>query len=196
MRRNLRRECDDGVVNDTTRGRLLVATPDLADPNFARAVVLVLEHGSEGALGVILNRPSDLPVREALPAWSGVAAAPGCLFVGGPVQADGVIGLGRGVAEHVSDGFAPVFADLGTLDLETDPAALGADLEVRVFAGYAGWSSGQLEGELAAGGWLVVDRLPGDVFSSDPANLWRAVLRRQGGRLAIFALAPDDPSTN
>lgn len=196
MRRNLRSECDDGVVNDTTRGRLLVATPDLADPNFARAVVLVLEHGSDGALGVILNRPSDLPVREALPAWIGVAAAPGCLFVGGPVRPDGVIGLGRGVTEHVSDGFAPVFADLGTLDLEADPAVLGADLEVRVFAGYAGWSSGQLEGELAAGGWLMVDRLPGDVFSSDPANLWRAVLRRQGGRLAIFALAPDDPSTN
>lgn len=183
-------------MSDTTRGRLLVATPDLVDPNFARTVVLVLEDGSQGAVGVVLNRPSDLPVGDALAAWGGIAAAPGCVYLGGPVQPDGVIGIGRGVAERAVDGFVPVFADLGTLDLEADPEAFGPDLEVRVFAGYAGWSPGQLEGELEAGGWLVVDRLDGDVFTSDPAGLWRAVLRRQGGRLAMFALAPEDPSTN
>jgi putative transcriptional regulator len=180
-------------MSESARGRLLVATPDLKDPNFSRTVVLMLEHNEEGALGVVLNRPLDLPVSEVLPDWAESVTAPACLFVGGPVSPTAVIGLGRGDGE----GFQPLFDGLATLDLEADPRLTGADLDgLRVFVGYAGWAPEQLDDELTAGGWLVVDRLPEDPFSSDPSNLWRAVLRRQGGRMAMFAAAPEDPSTN
>lgn len=165
----------------STRGRLLVATPDLRDPNFARTVVLMLEHSDEGALGVVLNRPTDVPVRDVLPEWGLVCAPPACLFVGGPVQPDAAIALGRG-----PDGFGPV-------DLDGDADAYS---DIRVFLGYAGWAAGQLEMELAAGGWLVLDRAADDVATSDPSELWRTVLRRQPGRVAMFALAPEDPSLN
>jgi putative transcriptional regulator len=182
-------------MSESARGRLLVATPDLKDPNFSRTVVLVLEHNEEGALGVVLNRPLDLPVSEVLPAWADAVTAPGCLFVGGPVSPTAVIGLGRGDGD--GDGFQPLFDGLATLDLEADPRLTGAVLDgLRVFVGYAGWAPEQLDDELTAGGWLVVDRLPEDPFSGDPSNLWRAVLRRQGGRMAMFASAPEDPSTN
>ena len=183
----------DRTYPDSLRGQLLVATPDLADPNFSRTVVLVLDHGDEGALGVVLNRPIELSVAEVLPDWAHLSSAPACLFVGGPVAPTAVIGLGRG------DGpvFQPLFDGLGTLDLDLDPADYAPTMaELRVFVGYAGWGPGQLESELAAGGWLVLDLLPDDPFSGAPSQLWAAVLRRQGGRVAMFALAPEDPSTN
>jgi len=180
-------------MTETVRGRLLVATPDLRDPNFSRTVVLMLEHSDDGALGVVLNRPIELPVAEVLPDWADLSSAPACLFVGGPVAPTAVIGLGRG------DGpvFQPLFDGLGTLDLDLDPAAYAPTMaRLRVFVGYAGWAPGQLEVELSAGGWLVVDLLPDDPFAGDPSQLWHAVLRRQGGRVAMFASAPEDPSTN
>ena len=178
---------------ESVRGRLLVATPDLRDPNFSRTVILMLEHSDDGALGVVLNRPVELSVAEVLPDWADLSSAPACLFVGGPVAPTAVIGLGRG------DGpvFQPLFDGLGTLDLELDPAMYAPTMaELRVFVGYAGWAPRQLESELDAGGWLVLDLLPDDPFSGDPSQLWAAVLRRQGGRVAMFASAPEDPSTN
>ncbi len=182
-------------MSESARGRLIVATPDLRDPNFSRTVVLMLEHNEEGALGVVLNRPLDLPVSDVLPDWADVASAPVCLFVGGPVSPTSVIGLGRGDGD--GDGFQPLFDGLATLDLELDPLETALGLEgLRVFVGYAGWSPGQLDDELTAGGWLVLDLLPADPFSADPATLWRTVLRRQGGRVAMLATAPEDPSTN
>jgi putative transcriptional regulator len=182
-----------GAMSESARGRLLVATPDLQDPNFSRTVVLMLEHNDEGALGVVINRPLDLPVSEVLPDWADAATAPACLFVGGPVSPTAVIGLGRGAG----DGFEPLFDGLATLDLEADPVLTAPALDgLRVFVGYAGWAPRQLDDELTAGGWIVVNRLPDDPFSTDPSNLWRAVLRRQGGRMAMFASAPEDPSTN
>ena len=180
-------------MSESARGRLLVATPDLRDPNFSRTVVLVLEHGDEGALGVVLNRPIDLPVAEVLPDWADHTSAPSCLFVGGPVAPTAVIGLGRG---HGSE-LQPLFEGLGTLDLEADPAITAAAMDgLRVFVGYAGWAAGQLDDELTAGGWLVLDLDAADPFSADPSRLWQTVLRRQGGRVAMFASAPEDPSTN
>jgi putative transcriptional regulator len=180
-------------VSELARGQLLVATPDLRDPNFSRTVVLMLEHGAEGALGIVLNRPIDLRVADVLPDWADLAAAPSCLFVGGPVAPTSVIGLGRGEGPH----FETLFAGLGTLDLEIDPAAYTSSIAgLRVFVGYAGWSPGQLELELAAGGWLVLALDPEDPFTADPSQLWQRVLRRQGGRTAMFASAPEDPSTN
>ena len=180
-------------MSESVRGQLLVATPDLRDPNFSRTVVLMLEHNAEGALGVVLNRPIDLSVAEVLPDWADLSSAPACLFVGGPVAPTAVIGLGRG------DGpvFQPLFAGLGTLDLDLDPATYAPTmLGLRVFVGYSGWSPGQLDAERAAGGWLVLDLVADDPFSADPSRLWHQVLRRQGGRIAMFASAPEDPSTN
>ena len=180
-------------MSESVRGRLLVATPDLRDPNFSRTVVLVLEHSSDGALGVVLNRPLELSVAEVLPKWADLSTAPACLFMGGPVAPTAVIGLGFG------DGpvFQPLFDGFGTLDLELDPTDYAPTMSgLRVFVGYAGWSPGQLEQELDGGGWLVLDLLPGDPFSTDPSKLWQRVLRRQGGRVAMFASAPEDPSTN
>jgi putative transcriptional regulator len=184
-------------VSDSLRGRLLVATPTLYDPNFFRTVVLVLEHGDEGALGVVLNRPSETEVGESLPDWTSLASDPGVVFVGGPVSPDAAIGLARGGTADHTDGWAPLFGYLGTIDLGRPPLELPVAVQnLRVFAGYAGWSAGQLDGEVESGGWFVLDAAPDDVFTSAPGTLWASVLRRQGGRLAMFATAPPHPSLN
>jgi putative transcriptional regulator len=178
------------------RGQLLVATPPLADPNFDRTVILMLEHGESGSLGLVLNRPSDAALDDVLPDWRPVASAPATVFIGGPVSPEAVIALARG--DDVSDeGWVALFDDLGTVDIGRDPTFLGGDVrELRVFLGYAGWGPGQLAGELEAGAWFVVDALPSDPFACDPDALWGDVLRRQRGRLAIFASCPPDPTVN
>jgi putative transcriptional regulator len=184
-------------VSDSVRGRLLVAAPTLYDPNFFRSVVLVLEHGDEGALGVVLNRPSETAVGETLPDWTGLASDPGVVFVGGPVSPDAAIGVARAGTSDQTEGWAPLFGHLGTVDLGRAPLELPVEVQnLRVFAGYAGWGEAQLDGELDEGGWFVVDAAPDDVFTSEPAGLWASVLRRQGGRLAMFATAPPHPSLN
>jgi putative transcriptional regulator len=181
---------------DSLRGRLLVASPPLVDPNFDRTVVLMLEHGVDGALGIVLNRPSDTDLDDVLPEWRPLAADPTVVFSGGPVSPDAVIALARGNGATI-EGFVPVLGDLGTIDLALDPLDLGAPLDaLRVFVGYAGWAPGQLEGELAQGGWFTAELDPNDPFVTTPENLWRAVLRRQRGKVAVFANFPDDPSNN
>lgn len=184
------------------KGKLLVATPEMEDPNFFRAVVLVLDHNDDGALGVVLNRPSAAALADPLPEWAQLAAEPAVVFVGGPVQPDAAIGLGRrtgsGAGEGgAPDGFAMLFGELGTVDLDRSPAAVAPPVDrVRVFAGYSGWGPGQLEDELAADGWFVVDADAGDLWSSAPEEMWRSVLRRQRGQLRVFADFPLDPETN
>jgi putative transcriptional regulator len=178
--------------------RLLVAMPGLRDPNFARTVVFVIEHDLEGAVGLVLNRPTDATVAEALPDWAPLTAPPGVAFVGGPVQQhEAVFGLARVARVDDSDAWQPLLGRIGTVDLGRDPVAVRADLEaVRVFAGYSGWGPGQLDEELALDGWYVLDPLPDDLLTHDPAGLWRRVLRRQGGDLAVAANFPDDPAQN
>jgi putative transcriptional regulator len=188
------------------RGRLLVATPPLVDPNFARTVVLMLEHGEEGSLGLVLNRPSTTGLGDALPAWHDVASRPALVFIGGPVSADAVIALGRRPETpdatrrsggDEDDGWIPLIEDLGTIDVGRDPAdvAPGID-ELRVFLGYAGWAPNQLEDELRQGSWFVIEARPADAFTTDPSSLWSDVLRRQRSRIAMFATCPPDPSVN
>jgi putative transcriptional regulator len=182
-----------------TKGRLLVATPPLEDPNFDRTVVYMLEHHEEGALGVVLNRPTDEPLAEPLDRWDDLQASPGSVFDGGPVEPDALIALAfaKESITEPSDELSPVSGQIASADLTTDPALVAASVNaIRVFRGYAGWGPGQLEGEIDAGAWLVLDAEPGDVFARDPGDLWRGVLRRQGGRLAWLADAPDDLSTN
>jgi putative transcriptional regulator len=178
-------------------GRLLVAAPTLVDPNFARSVVLVLEHNDDGALGVVVNRASAVPVGDVLPDWSDLASEPPVLFQGGPVSLDSALGLGRAEDEDGPIGWRQLRGQLGLVDLDT-PTELVADGlgALRIFAGYSGWGSGQLEGEIAEGSWFVVDATPADAFTTRPAGLWRTVLRRQAGELALVSTYPDDPSLN
>jgi putative transcriptional regulator len=185
-------------------GRLLVATPALTDPNFDRAVVLLLDHDEDGTLGVVLNRPTEVDVSAVLEPWAELVGNPAVVFRGGPVSLDSALALAvlpGGVAEGAGGegvlGWRRVHGAIGLVDLEAPPELLAAELgSLRVFAGYAGWTSGQLEDELVDGAWYVVESEPGDVSSPDPERLWRAVLRRQRGELAMVATYPDDPSMN
>ncbi|MCU1370880.1 MAG: hypothetical protein JWO77_2074 [Ilumatobacteraceae bacterium] len=176
-------------------GRLLVATPLIADPSFERTVVLLLAHGPDGAFGIVLNRPSDTPVDEVAPAWSDRAAAPGVVFVGGPVGRDSLIALGRSplVGAHTD---ARIVGDCAAVDLDAPPEGGPPWAGVRIFAGSAGWAPRQLEDELAEGAWWAVDADAADVVTSDPSGQWPAVLRRQRGEVAWFANHPEDPSEN
>jgi putative transcriptional regulator len=195
-------------------GRLLVATPALADPNFDRAVVLLLDHDEEGSLGVVLNRPTPVGVGDILEGWADLAGEPGVVFQGGPVSLDSALGVavipggtGRGPGtgpdaeaggtESGPLGWRRVHGAIGLVDLEAPPELLAPALgSLRIFAGYAGWGPGQLEDELAEGAWYVVESEPGDVSSPEPERLWREVLRRQRNELAMVATYPDDPSLN
>lgn len=179
------------------KGRLLVATPPLVDENFDRTVILLLEHADEGAIGVVLNRPSGTEVDEALPGWERLAADPPVVFVGGPVGEDAALAVGLARRAEDPVGWAQVVGRVGTVDLHRDPIDLAPAIEsVRVFAGYAGWGAGQLEAEIEAGGWVVVEAEVGDAVTREPLELWRSVLRRQPGRLAWLANFPDDVSVN
>lgn len=184
-------------------GRLLVASPALADPNFDRAVVLLLDHDDEGTLGVVLNRPTPVGVGDVLAAWAALAGSPQVVFQGGPVSLDSALALAVVPGDHRSgDGAGPlgwrrVHGAIGLVDLEAPPELLAAELgSLRIFAGYAGWRPGQLEEEVVEGAWYVVESEPGDISSPDPERLWRDVLRRQRSELAMVATYPDDPSLN
>lgn len=182
-----------------TKGRLLLATPPLDDPNFDRTVIYVLEHHDEGAVGVVINRPSIEALDEPLDRWIDLQSAPSSVFSGGPVEENALIALAdtKEPLEDDDGSLAPISGTIASADLTADPAIVAAAVNgVRVFRGYAGWGPGQLDGEIDAGAWLVLDSQPGDVFSDEPDNLWRSVLRRQPGRLAWLANAPDDLSFN
>jgi putative transcriptional regulator len=171
-------------------GALLVAAPAIGDPNFARSVVLLLAHGTEeGAMGVILNRPTEAVVGDRtspLHSWVTTAAVPAVVFEGGPVETTGFICLAEDKAAA---------AGVSSLDILDDDPVLAA-VPHRVFRGYAGWAPGQLEAEIVVGGWFVVPAQAGDAFSCDPGGLWRDVLARQGGELASIAGFPADPNLN
>jgi len=182
-----------------TKGRLLVATPPLEDANFDRTVIYVLEHHDDGAIGVVINRPSIEALDEPLDRWIELQTVPSSVFVGGPVEDTALIALAETPEplEENGDYLSPIHGTIASADLTADPALVAPEVRsVRVFRGYAGWGPGQLEGEIDAGAWLVLDSEPGDVFSHEPDELWRTVLRRQPGRLAWLADAPDDLSAN
>jgi putative transcriptional regulator len=180
-------------------GNLLVATPMLVDPNFAHTVVLLLDVDQDGALGVVLNRPSPVPVHEVLPGWSDVLTGPDVLFQGGPVGTDSALAVADvppgGDEEPV--GFRRLFGATGIVDLDTPTEIMAPVLtHLRIFAGYAGWGIGQLEEEVEEGSWYVVPALPGDPFGAQPERLWSRVLRRQPGELAWVSTRPLDPTLN
>jgi len=179
-------------------GMLLVATPALLDPNFADTVVLLLDVDDNGALGVVLNRPSGIPVAEVLADWGEVVAEPEVLFQGGPVSTEGALAVARlRTEDEVPVGFREVDGGLGLVDLDTPVELLDGSLQgMRIFAGYAGWGAEQLAAEIDEGSWYVVPALPPDVFRGDPTELWRDVMRRQPGELAWHSTRPFDPDLN
>ena len=173
---------------DSVRGKLLIASPGLTD-FFRRTVVLVLEHSEEGAVGLVLNRPSETQVDEAVPDLADLAEPEDVVHLGGPVGPDSVIVLGR--FEDPDEAASIVFDDLGVVDPELTAAGLRAS---RVYAGHAGWAPGQLDGELEQDAWIVEPAHPDDPF--DDGDLWSRVLDRKGGGYSLLARMPEDPSLN
>jgi putative transcriptional regulator len=179
-------------------GMLLVATPQLLDPNFVDSVVLMLDVDEGGALGVVLNRPSGVPVAEVLETWGEIASEREVLFRGGPVSTEGALGVAMlRDGDDVPIGFREVDGLLGLLDLDTPVELVTGSLAgMRIFAGYAGWGADQLAAEIDEGSWYVVPGEAVDVFRLDPAELWRDVLRRQPGELAWHSTRPVNPELN
>jgi putative transcriptional regulator len=182
-------------MEESLTGQLLLASPALRDPNFARTVVLIGVHNEEGAMGVVLNRPSELTVGEAVPQLEPALDEQEPVYIGGPVQPSSIVLLAEfldpapaGLLVLGRIGFPAPDADIEEL---TRATARG-----RVFAGYAGWGEGQLDAELEQGDWIVQAAQPKDVFSEEPEELWSEVLTRKGGSYALIARMPLDPSVN
>lgn len=181
-------------MEDSLRGKLLVASPALVDPNFARAVVLVTEHNDEGAMGIVLNRPADAVASDVVPELAAITGD-GPVFIGGPVQPQALV-----VLAEFSDPEAAAWiavADVGFVAADADPDELDRAIRRgRVYAGYSGWGAGQLEAELEQDSWIVEPPLPIELFPDDPASLWSDVLARKGGEYSLIARMPEDPSVN
>lgn len=176
-------------------GRLLLASTTLEDPNFARTVVLIGMHSADGALGLVLNRRSDSTVRAAVPQLGEIAGEDELVYIGGPVQPSAIVML----AEFVDPSPAAMLV-LGRIGLPAPDASLedlsAATARRRIYAGYAGWGGGQLDAEIERGDWIEGDARPEDVFCLEPGQLWSEALTRKGGRYALLARMPLDPSLN
>lgn len=185
---------------DVEPGTLLVAAPGLVDPNFRRTVVYIIDHRRNGTYGVVLNRPSELAVTDVLPTWGEHVTQPGAVFVGGPVNQKTALclaALRAGEDAAKLTGVIAVRGPVALVDLDRDPEPLVPKLRgLRVFAGYAGWESDQLAGEIDRDDWIVVPALPDDVLSPPTVDLWGRVLRRQGMPTALLATHPGDVHRN
>jgi putative transcriptional regulator len=175
-------------------GKLLISNASLFDPNFRRTVVLIGHHDDEGAVGVILNRPTEVAVDDAAPALAHLVAPGDLLFEGGPVEPQAAVVIAE--FEDPSAAGVVAFGAVGFLPEEAEPEDLHGVVRARVFAGYAGWGAGQLEGELEEDAWIVAGAEPGDVFHEEPEHLWEDVLRRLGPSFAMMRTMPADPSMN
>jgi putative transcriptional regulator len=182
-------------MEESLAGQLLLASPALQDPNFERTVVLIGVHSEEGAMGVVLNRPSAVTVGEAAPQLEEAVGESDPVYIGGPVQPSSIVFL----AEFLDPSPAGLIV-LGRIGFPAPDAELEqiseATERVRVFAGFAGWGEGQLEAEIDQGDWIADQAQPEDVFTDDPQQLWSNVLTRKGGSYALLARMPPDPSVN
>jgi putative transcriptional regulator len=173
---------------DSLRGHLLIAAPSLFD-YFRRTVVLVLEHTDDGAVGVVLNRESETRVAEAVPMLAALASGEESVRIGGPVSPESVVALGE--FEDIEDAGTQLVGSLGTLDPDSQSGSLR---RLRVYAGYAGWAPGQLDGELEQGAWLALPARPDDPFAD--GDIWAEALKRKGAGYRLLATMPADPSLN
>jgi putative transcriptional regulator len=183
------------IMEESLSGQLLLASPTLMDPNFRRTVVLIGVHSEEGAMGVVLNRPSAVTVGEAVPQLEQVLEEREPVYVGGPVQPSAIVFL----AEFLDPTPAGLLV-LGRIGFPAPNAGIDELTEAtarrRVFAGYAGWGEGQLDAEVDQGDWIAHSAIPDDVFTEVPEELWSKVLMRKGGSYALIARMPTDPSVN
>jgi len=195
------------VLMHPEAGSLIIASATLVDPNFARCVLLILHSDPDGSLGVILNRPSEIPVGQVLAPWQDMTSEPGVLFRGGPVELDAALAIGamRTGASNpgaldpgdTPTGWQPLTGPIGIVDLEGSPDDfLGRLTQLRVYAGYAGWGAEQLDGEIAEGSWHIVPAAEADLFTRSPDRLWGDVLRRQPPPLSMLATLPADANLN
>jgi putative transcriptional regulator len=182
-------------MEGSTAGKLLIATPTMLDPNFHRTVLFMVEHTEDGALGLVLNRPTASAVADHVGHWATVAAAPPLIFVGGPVANEVAVGLAQDPGSPPED-WHEALPGVGLIDLTTPPSDYGGVGRARVFSGYAGWDASQLDFELSSGSWVVLSADTNTVFSPEPENLWREVLGRDSGLLRMYAHYPDDPRLN
>ena len=178
---------------ETFRGKLLVSSPALVDPNFRKTVVLIAHHDEEGAMGLVLSRPSTVAAVDAVPALAGIAGADDPVYVGGPVQPEAFMVLAE--FDDIGQAAAPIMNGLGFMPADAEPEEL-AIRRLRLFAGYSGWGGGQLEAELDEDSWIVVEAIADDAFADDPDELWRGVLQRQGGAFSLMENMPFDPGLN
>jgi putative transcriptional regulator len=178
---------------DFLQGKLLVSSPSLHDPNFRKTVVLIAHHDEEGALGLVLSRPSDVAAVEAVPVLDGLPGADDPVFVGGPVQPEAFMVLAE--FEDVDEAAAPIIAGLGFMPADAEPGDL-AIKRLRLFAGYSGWGSGQLEDELEEDSWIVVDAPAEDAVPDHTDLLLRKVQQRKGGPFSLMENMPFDPGLN
>jgi len=177
------------------RGQLLIASPNLEDPNFRRTVVLVTEHTDEGAMGLVLNRPSATLVSDAAPELESLVSDDAPVYAGGPVQPSAVVVLAE--FDDPEQAAMLVLGDVGFVPADSDLAVVAsATRRARVFAGYAGWGPGQLDAELEDEGWIVEEPARDELFAHEAESLWSGVLRRMGGQYALVARMPADPSLN
>lgn len=179
---------------ESLRGRLLISSGSLFDPNFRHTVVLIGEHSAEGALGVVLNRPMDVTVEAAVPALGSVVKPDEPLFEGGPVQPSNPVLLAELSHPELAD--LLIFGTVGFLVGEVPDDVRPGILRARVYAGYSGWGPGQLEREMAEGSWIVEPALEEDVFTDAPDTLWSRVLQRKGPEYQRLSRMPFDPSMN
>jgi putative transcriptional regulator len=178
---------------ETFRGKLLVSSPALVDPNFRKTVVLIAHHDEDGAMGLVLSRPSTVAAVDAVPALEGIPGADDPVYVGGPVQPEAFMVLAE--FDDIADAAAPILNGLGFMPADAEPEEL-AIRRLRLFAGYSGWGGGQLEAELGDDSWIVVDAIADDVFADDPDELWRGVVQRKGGAVSLMENMPFDPGWN
>ena len=188
------------AANRVRAGTLLLANVDLLEPTFRRSVIYVVEHNDGGTLGVVLNRPSETAVHNVLPQWSDLTTKPKTMFIGGPVKRDAALCLGSlriGVDPEGLPGLRHIAGRIVMVDLDADPDLIAKAVEgVRIFAGYSGWTIGQLEGEIERDDWIVLSALPSDVLVQPRVDLWSRVLRRQPLPMSILATHPIDVSRN
>ena len=186
------------AANRVRAGTLLLANIDLLEPTFRRSVIYVVEHNDGGTLGVVLNRPSETAVHNVLPQWADLVAKPKTMFIGGPVKRDAALCLGTlrvGVDPDSMPGVRHVSGRIVMVDLDADPELIAPAVEgVRIYAGYSGWTIGQLEGEIERDDWIVLSALPSDVLVQPRVDLWSRVLRRQPWPMPLLATHPIDLS--
>lgn len=181
-------------------GTLLLANIDLWEPTFRRSVIYIIEHNDGGTLGVVLNRPSETAVHNILPQWAELATTPKTMFIGGPVKRDAALCLGKvraGADATGVPGLRPVQGRIVMVDLDADPDSVAPVLDgIRIFAGYSGWTGGQLDGEIERDDWMVLSALPSDVLVEPRVDLWSRVLRRQPLPMSLLATHPIDTGRN